>query len=185
MTKNNIIEMMIISDVSNTNIYSIKPSLKHCFTFMYINAIEVCIELYFIQIGDKTKLPVLYCMSVRVHLLPEFSVALSLFDMLWGFIRGVLSQNFSFLGGHLLPAFFEINFWATLIKWKIQVGWKYDMRHIQRKVLIHRVEIQRLFSIIFITDVDRSEKLQKSRTFVYLEQNVHILAYSLNCVKYK
>ena len=65
MTKNNIIEMMIISDVSNTNIYSLKPSLEHCFTFMYINAIEVCIELYFIQIGDKTKLPLLYCMSVQ------------------------------------------------------------------------------------------------------------------------
>ena len=130
--------------------------------------------------ATKMVLPKLGCICCR-----NFAVALGLFDMLWGYIRGVFSQNFSFLGGHLPPAFFKIKFWATLIKWKIKVGCKYDMRPIQRKVLILRVQIQRLFSIIFITDLDRPKKLQKSRTFVYLEQNVHILAYFSNCVKYK
>ena len=59
------------------------------------------------------------------------------------------------------------------------------MQPIQRKVLIHRIQIQRLFSIIFITDVDRPEKLQKTRNFVHLEQNWHILDYFSNCVENK
>ena len=33
----------------------------------------------------------------------------------------------------------------------------------KRKVLIHRVQIQRLFSVILITDLDRAEKLEKSQ----------------------
>ena len=37
----------------------------------------------------------------------HFAVALCLFDMLLGYIRGGFSQNFSFLGGHLRPLFFD------------------------------------------------------------------------------
>ena len=52
------------------------------------------------------------------------------------------------------------------------------MQPIQRKVLIHRVEIQRPFSIIFITEVYRAKKLEKS-------QNLKHLAFFSNCMKYR
>ena len=68
------------------------------------------------------------------------------------------------------------NFWLKL---KIKVDWKYIMKPIQRKVFIHRVQIQRLCSIILITDLDRAEnwrkKITKPSPFGE-KKNMHILA---------
>ena len=50
---------------------------------------------------------------------------------------------------------------------------------------IQRVQIQRLFSIILITDLDKAQKLEKSQNLVRLEENVHIFANFSNSMKYK
>ena len=97
----------------------------------------------------------------------NLAVALSLFDMLWAYIKGEFSQNISFLGGHLLSLFFCSKVWATLVKWKIKVDWKYLIWPIQRNVFIYRVQNQRCFSIIFITDINsqKTRKMTKPGTF--------------------
>ena len=51
-----------------------------------------------------------------------------------------------------------------------KVDEKYVMRPIQKKVLFHWVLTQRLFLIIFIADVERAEKLEKSLNLVHLEE---------------
>jgi hypothetical protein len=58
--------------------------------------------------------------NVKWILNSHFAVALSIFDMLWGYIKGVFSHRFSFLGGHLHAWFLKKN-WATLWNEKLKL----------------------------------------------------------------